>query len=221
VSAIAYPADGPTRDATLVLAHGAGAGQHSGFMIEYASALAARGLDLVTFNFPYIEARRKVPDRRPVLEACYQDVLSAVTQRVASARRALFIGGKSMGGRMASYLATEPSLAINGLVLLGYPLHPPGKPADRRDAHLPEIHRPVLIVQGSGDTFGTPDELAPALAQMSPAPTLHVIERGDHSFKVPGGKAAQAIIHAHIHDTIANWVRDVSRDPAGTARRPD
>jgi predicted alpha/beta-hydrolase family hydrolase len=199
-----------------VLAHGAGAGQHSAFIVEYAQALAALGVDVVTFNFPYIEQHRKVPDRRPVLEACYRTVLAEVQQRVASSRHSLVIGGKSMGGRMASYLATDPSLRLEGLVLLGYPLHPPGRPEERRDAHLPEIHHPVLIVQGSRDTFGTPVELAPALAQMSPRPTLHVIEGGDHSFKAPGGKAAQARLHAEIQQTIAEWIRSVSAGSRGT-----
>lgn len=198
-----------------MFAHGAGAGQESPFMVDYARALAACGVDVVTFNFPYIEQRRRLPDRRPVLEACYRAVIDAVQARVPSSHRAIFIGGKSMGGRMSTYLATDPSLTLSGVVLLGYPLHPPGKPDERRDAHLPDIGRPVLIVQGSGDTFGTPEELSPVLTQMSPAPTLHVVAGGDHSFKVRGGKAAQAAVHGRIHQTIADWIRDVSAGAAG------
>jgi predicted alpha/beta-hydrolase family hydrolase len=221
VSALTYAADKSAPEATLVLAHGAGAGQHSAFMVEYARALATQGIDVVTFNFPYIEQGRRVPDRRPVLESCYRRVLSEARQRVGSSRRALFIGGKSMGGRMATYLATDQSLEVNGLVLLGYPLHPPGKPAERRDAHLPDVHRAILIVQGSRDVFGTPAELAPVIARMSPAPTLHVIEGGDHSFKAPGGKAAQIELHARIQRTIADWIRRLSADSGGTLQRPD
>lgn len=206
VTAHVYRAEPPNLGATFILAHGAGAGQRSAFMVDYARALAERGLDVVTFDFPYMEQRRHVPDRRPVLEGCYRRVIDEVRTRVESSQRTLCIGGKSMGGRMATYLATDAAIALAGLVLLGYPLHPPGKPDERRDAHLPDMKRPVLIVQGRRDTFGTPDELAPVLAKMSPAPDVLVIEGGDHSFKVPGGKAAQAPVHARIHDTIATWI---------------
>lgn len=200
-----------------MFAHGAGAGQDSAFMIDYAQALAAHGIDVVTFNFPYIEQQRKIPDRRPVLESCYRSVIADVQGRIPSSQRALFIGGKSMGSRMATYLATDPSLRLNGVILLGYPLHPPTRPHELRDAHLPDMRRPVLIVQGSGDTFGTPAELAPVLARMSPAPVFHVIEGGDHSFKVRGGKAAQRAVHAKIQQTIADWIRHISAASAKTS----
>ncbi len=179
-------------------------------MTDYAHALSAHGIDIVTFNFPYIEQQRKMPDRRPVLEACYRAVIRDVKARMPGEQHALFIGGKSMGSRMATYLATDPALELNGLVLLGYPLHPPGKPDQRRDAHLPDVRRPVLIVQGSTDIFGTPAELALALEPMSPAPILHVIDGGDHSFKIRGGQAAQLAVHARVQQTIADWIRDIS-----------
>ena len=103
-SALVYPASGDL-SAALVLAHGAGAGQRSAFMVDFASALSDAGLDVVTFNFPYSEQGRKIPDRAPVLEACYRSVIATVEAMVPSARRALFIGGKSMGGRIATQVA--------------------------------------------------------------------------------------------------------------------
>ena len=201
--------DGSTPPASLVLAHGAGAGQGSTFMVDFAAALSDLGLDVVTFNFPYIEQRRKIPDRAPVLEACYRAVVAAVADRLESARRALFVGGKSMGGRIATQVAAaDASLPIAGLVLLGYPLHPPGKPSERRDKHLPSVSRPMLFVQGTRDAFGTPDELAPLLQTLNPAPTLFPVAQGDHSFKVSRkDPAAQAALYLAIQRTIVDWVR--------------
>jgi predicted alpha/beta-hydrolase family hydrolase len=181
VTAQIYSATEPAREAALILAHGAGAGQHSPFMVAFAEALAARGIDVVTFNFLYTEQKRRLPDKGPVLEACYRAAIDATQREVASARRALFIGGKSMGGRIATQVAAgDATLALTGLVLLGYPLHPPGRPDKRRDAHLPDVKRPMLFVQGSRDTFGTPAELAPIIEPLLPRPLIHVVEGGDH-----------------------------------------
>ena len=210
-TALVYERQGPGAGASLILAHGAGAGQHSPFLVEFAQALAARGLDVITFNFPYTEHGRKVPDRRPVLDACYNAVIDRVRRTVASANEALFIGGKSMGGRIATHVvAADPQIPVRGLVLLGYPLHPPGKPLERRDAHLPDLRRPTLFVQGSRDTFGTPAEFEQVLGRMAPRPSFHVVERGDHSFKVvPGGKKTQADLHGRLQDTITAWIQSV------------
>jgi predicted alpha/beta-hydrolase family hydrolase len=210
-SALVYESQASAIGASLILAHGAGSGQRSPFIVEFAQALAARGLDVVTFNFPYTELGRKVPDRRPVLDACYTAVIDAVRRSVPSARQALFAGGKSMGGRIATHVvAADADSQVRGLVLLGYPLHPPGKPSERRDAHLPDLRRPALIVQGSRDTFGTPAEFDDVIGRMSPRPTLHVVERGDHSFKVvPGGKKIQAEVHARLQDAIVSWIQGV------------
>lgn len=200
--------------AALILAHGAGAGQLHPFMIGYARALSAGGLDVVTFNFGYMEQTRRVPDPAPVLEARYREVIDLVLRDVPSASRALFIGGKSMGGRMATHVSAAdhdlPRFAsVRGLVLLGYPLHPPGRPDKRRDAHLPRLRRPALFVQGSRDTFGTPDELAPVLDTMDPRPTLHVVEGGDHSFKVRG----RPDVDAGVQRAILDWlVRTMSSE---------
>ena len=198
------------RPATLILAHGAGAPQLHPFMVDFARGLSERGLDVLTFNFLYTEQGRKVPDRMPQLVACYRAVIGAARAEIASARERLFIGGKSMGGRAATHVAeADPALTLAGLVLLGYPLHPPGRPNQTRDAHLPGITRPMLFVQGSRDTFGTPSELKPILASLSLLPTLHHVEGGDHSFKVAGrdAKARQAAVYAEVQDTVAEWIR--------------
>ena len=207
-SEITIHAAGHRAPAAFVLAHGAGAGQHSPFIVSFAQALAALGLDVVTFNFPYIEEKRRVPDRGPVLEETYRAVIDTVRAQLDSARRALFIGGKSMGGRIATQVAAaDAALPVSGLVLLGYPLHPPGQPQKRRDAHLPFVRRPMLFVQGSRDTFGTPEELAPILKRLEPAPAVHVVDGGDHSFKL-GRKdsAKQAAIYADIQQAIVRWI---------------
>jgi uncharacterized protein len=207
-TALVYPAEQPHIGAALILGHGAGAGQDSPFMTEFARALAVLGADIVTFNFLYTEQKRRLPDRAPVLEACYRTVIETVRDRVESARHALFIGGKSMGGRIATQVAAaDADLPLAGLVLLGYPLHPPGRPERLRDAHLPAVSRPMLFVQGSRDGFGTPDELAPILGRITPPPTMHEAVGGDHSFKLTGrDPARQAAMYEDIQRAIARWI---------------
>lgn len=208
-TAIVYPAKGKA-GATLILAHGAGAGQRHPFMVGFAQGLSERGLDVITFNFLYTEQGRRVPDRMPQLVACYEAVIAATLEHLASARERLFIGGKSMGGRAATHVAAgNHDLPIAGIVLLGYPLHPPGRPDKLRDVHLPNVKRPMLFVQGTRDTFGTPAELSPILERLSPTPTLHVVEGGDHSFKIAGreAKTRQAAVYAEAQNAIADWMR--------------
>ena len=208
-TALVYPSSGDGGlGATLILGHGAGAGQRSAFMVEFAAALSSLGLDVVTFNFLYTEQGRRIPDRAPALEACYRAVIEAVHAQVATARRALFIGGKSMGGRIATQVAAaDAQLRLAGLVLLGYPLHPPGRPAERRDQHLPAITRPMLFVQGTRDAFGTPAELAPILAALQPAPAVHVVAQGDHSFKLSNkDPAAQAAVYDAVQRAIVGFI---------------
>ena len=210
-TALVYPAGAPAVGASLILGHGAGAGQQSTFMVDFARALSNLGLDLITFNFPYTEQGRRIPDRGPVLEACYRSVIETARTKIASAAQCLFIGGKSMGGRIATQVAAaDPALTLAGLVLLGYPLHPPGRPAQRRDKHLPEIGRPILFIQGERDAFGTPDQLQPIVNSLRPPPTLRVVAGGDHSFKVPRtDPAAQTAVFVNIQQGIVNWVRGV------------
>ena len=194
----------------LVLAHGAGAGQRHPFMTAMASLLAARGIDVVTFDFDYMHERRKVPDKAPVLEARFGRAVDWAVEQEGFAGHRLFIGGKSMGGRMATHLAAAgfearggagPRLA--GVVALGYPLHPPGKPLQLRTAHLPAIRTPLLIVQGSRDTFGTPDELRPVVEGMTAKVALHVVAGGDHSFTVP--RSSKDAVLSAVADVISQW----------------
>jgi uncharacterized protein len=194
--------------AGLVLAHGAGAGQTSQFMVQAARGLASRGVTTATFDFPYMEAGRKVPDRAPILEEAWRNAITEMRTRIDDLP--LFIGGKSMGGRIASQVASQGSAApLHGLVFLGYPLHPPGKPEQRRDAHLPAIKEPMLFVQGTRDAFGTAAEIQALLPRLQRA-TLREINGGDHSFKVPGGKAAQEPVFEDILHTVAGFIRAAS-----------
>ncbi|MEM9473143.1 MAG: alpha/beta fold hydrolase [Pseudomonadota bacterium] len=153
--------DGPETGPVLLLAHGAGAPMDSGFMTEMAGRLADLGIHVVRFEFAYMGARRtdgkrRPPPRMPVLIEEFSDLISRF------AGRKVFIGGKSMGGRVASMIAADPDRSgdIAGLVCLGYPFHPPGKPDSLRTAHLPAIACPVLIVQGERDPFGNKDDVS-------------------------------------------------------------
>jgi predicted alpha/beta-hydrolase family hydrolase len=166
-----YPADSSRAlGALLVLAHGAGAGERHPFMTKVSQGLAERGIDVVTFEFPYLQQKRSVPDKAPVLEAAFRDAIRDA-RRLVTADHRVFAGGKSMGGRIATHLAAQQIGDLRGVVALGYPLHPPGKPEQLRVAHLPSIRIPILIVQGERDAFGTPDELKPHVDTMrAPAP---------------------------------------------------
>ncbi len=198
--------------ATLILAHGAGAPQTHPFMTAFAGGLSSRGVHVVTFNFPYMERGRRVPDPGARLEACYRTVISAVRERQSDTGQRLFVGGKSMGGRIASQTVARAAhaellLGVDGLVLLGYPLHPPGRPERLRSAHLPSITAPMLFVQGSRDAFGTPEELRPVLTGCSRA-ELFVVDGGDHSLKVRGRNApTEAEVRATVQDAIIAWCR--------------
>ena len=209
ITAIEYPAAASNRAAvSLILGHGAGAGQTSGFIVEFAAALAARGIDIVTFNFLYAEHGRRVPDPNARLEACFRAVIEAVRQRKSTT---LAIGGKSMGGRIASQLAAGGASELAGLVFLGYPLHPPGKPERLRAAHLHDVRAPMLFVQGSRDAFGTPSELQPIITRIEPPADLYVVEGGDHSFRIPKhAGVGQQEVYDRVQDRIATWLRGLA-----------
>jgi predicted alpha/beta-hydrolase family hydrolase len=170
--------DGPRRaDRTIILAHGAGVGMDSDFMTAFAQGLAKHGLRVVRFEFPYMASRResgkgRPPDREPVLRETWLRVIESVKAEK------LLIGGKSMGGRIASLVADEAEVA--GLVCLGYPFHPTGKPDKLRIEHLKTIRTPTLIVQGERDPFGTRDEVA--TYKLSKQVRVHWLPDGDHSF---------------------------------------
>jgi uncharacterized protein len=208
VTALLYPAAKRGRmGVTVVLGHGAGANQLSAFMVMIAQGLAARGFDVTTFNFVYKELGRSTPDPKARLESCYQAVIkTAQTNRTLKKNR-LVIGGKSMGGRIASQVAAVAPEGIAGLVFLGYPLHLPGRPDKLRDAHLKDIHAPMLFVQGGRDAFGTADEIRAVIKRLHLPAKIYEIEGGDHSFKVPKSLGVpQENIYEAIMDEVSQWI---------------
>ncbi|HKO98362.1 MAG TPA: alpha/beta fold hydrolase [Pyrinomonadaceae bacterium] len=210
VTALLYFAEKKQRAGiTLILGPGAGAGQTHPFMRLFARAMAERGIDCVTFDFLYMEQGRKAPDPKAKLEACYTAVIQAVTKEKRLAGNRLAIGGKSMGGRIGSQVAADSSqnLPISALVFLGYPLHPPGRPDQLRDAHLKLITAPMLFVQGARDAFGTPDELNVVINRDRLPATLYVVEGGDHSLKAPKKSGfTQEQVYQNIFDEIIRFL---------------
>ena len=172
-------------------------------MVRVARGLAARGIHTATFDFPYMAARRSVPDRAPVLEASWRDAIAAAREAVGTLP--LFIGGKSMGGRMASHVAAQKTEGLAGIIFFGYPLHPPGNPQKRRDAHLPDIAEPMLFVQGSRDTFGTAAEIRALLPSLTRA-TLYEVAGGDHSLKASSNTAKQDDVMERVLDETVAWM---------------
>ena len=172
--------DGPAgAPLTLTLAHGAGGPMDSPFLVAVAEGIGQRGFRVARFEFPYMRARRTggrrgAPDSPPVLRQAWLETIAKL-----GGGEKLVIGGKSMGGRIASMVADEAG--VRGLVCLGYPFHPPGKPDRLRTAHLAELKTPALILQGERDPFGTREEV-PGF-RLSPSIRLVWIEAGDHSFK--------------------------------------
>jgi uncharacterized protein len=172
--------DGPREAAhTIALAHGAGAAMDSPFMNTVAEGLARNGIRVVRFEFPYMKARREggkrgAPDREAVLVEAWREVIA----RLGGGAR-IVIGGKSLGGRIASMVADEAG--VRGLVCLGYPFHPPGQPARSRVKHLEALRTPALIVQGTRDTFGQPEEVKHY--KLSRQIRIEWIMDGDHSLK--------------------------------------
>jgi hypothetical protein len=188
-------------DVAVILAHGAGQGIDSPFMKFFAQALPARGLLSVQFNFEYMEHHRKIPDPQAKLQALYRKVVEEVLEVHAPGR--LFIGGKSMGGRVASYIAADTP-GVRGLVFLGYPLHAPGKQDKPRDAHLYTTQLPMLFLSGTRDTFAERPLLERVVHRLRDRATLVWTEGGDHSLKV--GRSGAAGWDAAA-DAITGWAR--------------
>ncbi len=169
--------------AVLVLAHGSGQPMDSPFMHAIAGRIAAAGIEVLRFNFPYMaravaEGRNRPPDRQPVLEESWMRAIDAARARPA-ARSGIFIGGKSLGGRIATMVADDAG--VDGVVCLGYPFHPPGKPERLRTAHMEGIAAPVLICQGERDPFGSREEVAGY--RLSGTIRIAWIADGDHGFE--------------------------------------
>jgi predicted alpha/beta-hydrolase family hydrolase len=211
VTALEYTAAQPCH-AHLILAHGAGTDQRHRVMAALARGIAARGVGVTTFNFLYTEQGRRSPDRAPLLIATWRAVVDDVAGGLDRCVR-LAIGGKSMGGRMASMLLAEPEsdaapARVSGLVLLGYPLHPPGKPDQLRTAHLPALRVPVLLVQGTRDPFGTRAEVEPVFRALPTRVDFEFVDGGDHGFAVPRSRGlSETDVLESVCERVAGWLR--------------
>jgi len=211
VTALLYSASKTQRaKVTVILGHGAGADQLSGFMRMVANGLAQRGFDALTFNFLYKEKGKSAPDPRAKLEACYQAVIEAARAYKKLKGNQLVIGGKSMGGRIASQVAALDSADIDGLVFFGYPLHPPGRPDKMRDEHLPKVKAPMLFIQGSRDAFGTEEEIRDVIERLRLRATLYPITGGDHSLKVPKSAGPQQDVYERVMHEAAKWILSIA-----------
>jgi hypothetical protein len=193
------------RSPIVVLAPGAGSARQHPSLADVQNGLAAAGWTTVTFNFPYREAGRRIPDPRPILERCWEAVLDAVQADARLAPSWIAIGGRSMGGRIASHVAAAGA-PVKGLVFLGFPLHPAGRPGVERAAHLAAISVPMLFVQGTRDALADPALMSTVLAGL-PRSTLLAIEDADHSFRVPrrSGRSEQDV-RREIVAAVASWL---------------
>jgi predicted alpha/beta-hydrolase family hydrolase len=181
---------------------------HTPFIRYFHTELAKQGFLTVKFNFPYMEARRRVPDRREVLEESYRTIVDQAKNSQHKPAR-IFIGGKSMGGRIASQVAAN-GMDVNGLFFLGYPLHPVGKTDQLRDEHLYRIKKPMLFVSGTRDSFARRDLLERVVTQIGSNAQIHWIENGDHSFKTPGAKPGNAdALHEALVSLVA-WFQTIA-----------
>ncbi len=197
--------------ACYVLAHGAGAGMAHPFMANVAQGLAARGVATLRYQFPYMERGSKRPDVPRVAHAAVRAAVAEAAHRLIELP--LFAGGKSFGGRMTSQAqAAAPLPGVHGLVFLGFPLHPAGKPSDERAAHLSDITVPMLFLQGTRDELAQRELLQPLVEHLGERATLRLFDDADHSFHVParsGRKDAEVL--DEVLDVLVGWIDSVVR----------
>ena len=199
--------DAPTEPrACYVFAHGAGAGMDHEFMAAVARGLAQRGVAVLRFNFPFMEAGTRRPDTAPVAQATVRAAVAEAARRFPGV--ALFAGGKSFGGRMTTQAQAAGLLAgVQGIVLVGFPLHPAGKPGTQRAAHLSQVTVPMLFLQGTRDSLAELPLMRDTAAGLGARATLHVVEGADHGFHVlvrSGRTDAQVV--TELCDTAAAWM---------------
>ena len=196
----------PQARACYVLAHGAGAGMTHAFMEATAQGLAQRGIATLRYQFPYMERGSRRPDTPPVAHATVRAAVAEAARRLPG--MPLFAGGKSFGGRMTSQAqAASPLPGVRGLVFLGFPLHPAGKPSSERAAHLADVAVPMLFLQGSRDELAELALLQPVVAQLGARATLRVFDHADHSFHVPARSGRKdADVLAEAFNAIAAWI---------------
>jgi uncharacterized protein len=187
-----------------VLAHGAGGGMRHRFLESVVAALFVRGVATLRYQFPYMEAGSKRPDSAAVAEGTVRAAVSVATELAGGVP--VVAGGKSFGGRMTSGAAAKSLPGARGLVFLGFPLHPPGKPGTERADHLDSVKVPMLFLQGTRDQFAQLDLITTVCRRLSPRATLHLIDEGDHSFNVPRrtGRSSTSVID-DLADTMVEW----------------
>jgi len=199
----------PEAKACYILAHGAGAGMTHPFMTSIANGLAERGMASFRYQFPYMEQRSKRPDSPKLAHATVQAAVREASRLLPNL--ALFAGGKSFGGRMTSQAqAATPLSGIRGLIFLGFPLHPPGKPSNERANHLFDVRIPLLMLQGTRDDLAHLELLKPLCEQLGTGTTLELFEDADHSFHVAartGRKDSE--VRCHLLDVMVDWIRKI------------
>lgn len=186
-------------EAVLLLAHGAGGDLNDDLLRGLAKDLTVSGVATMRFNFPYREAGRRAPGSQAQSEDCYRTMV----EHARAPGVPLYCGGKSYGGRMATHIAAG-GVSMDGLVLLSYPLHPPGRPEKLRDGHLKDIGAPMLIVQGTKDPFATPELLERTVASLERKELVR-IEGGDHSLRVKG--RARTDVQREVAEAVASFLR--------------
>lgn len=199
----------PGARACYVLAHGAGAGMTHPFLAAFASGLAERGIATLRYQFLYMEQRSKRPDPPKVAHAAVRAAVREAGRRMPDTP--LFAGGKSFGGRMTSQAqAASPLPGVRGLVFLGFPLHPPGRPSTERAQHLADVNVPMLFLQGSRDEFAELPLLEPTVAGLGARATLKLYADADHSFHVPARSGRKdADVRIELLDVATEWMRQV------------
>ncbi len=205
---IPFLADEETRETVVILAHGAGSHMEHKTLEWLASLARQPGASVVRFDFLYRALGKSMPDRMPVLMETYRAVIGSVRERLAPKR--LIIGGHSMGGRVASMIESEGRIA-DGLLLFGYPLHPPGQPEKLRDTHLPAIKTPTLQINGTRDDFCGPEIMAKVAANLDPDTwTLKWIEGADHSYAVKKSSGrSRKDLEIEIRSALSGWLAKV------------
>jgi predicted alpha/beta-hydrolase family hydrolase len=191
--------------ALYVLAHGAGAGMAHPFLASMAGLLFDRGIATLRYQFPYMEKGSGRPDSPKVAEATVRAAVAEAAKRAP--RLPIFAGGKSFGGRMTSQAEPHGAMGVKGLVFLGFPLHPPGAPADTRGEHLADVKVPMLFLQGTKDEFAELSLLKPLVKRLGKRATLHLIQDANHSFRVPAktGRKEPEVM-AELADTLSGWI---------------
>ena len=205
-AALTLPSPSGKLDVALAIGHGAGSNMDQAILVRLAEAFAREGALVMRFNFVYTETGRRSPDRPPVLVATWRAAAAWLAARPEAQGRALVLGGKSMGGRIASHLAALGD-RCDGLWFLGYPLHPAGQPEKMRDAHLKDAPCPMLFLAGTRDPLCDLELLKPVLKRLGARATLHVVEGGDHSFAVlkSSGRTA-AEVEQELIDVSTRWL---------------